>query len=90
MPGKGHLTDFGLDVGAFCLRWFQDYYGIAYPGDKVDLVALPDFAAGAMENLGCITFRESLLLVDPDHEHAERAPTGRRRRRARTRSHVVR
>jgi puromycin-sensitive aminopeptidase len=65
VPGKGHLTGFGLDVGAFCLRWFQDYYGIAYPGDKVDLVALPDFAAGAMENLGCITFRESLLLVDP-------------------------
>jgi puromycin-sensitive aminopeptidase len=65
VPGKGHLTAFGLDVGAFCLRWFQDYYGIAYPGAKVDLVALPDFAAGAMENLGCITFRESLLLVDP-------------------------
>jgi puromycin-sensitive aminopeptidase len=65
VPGKGHLTAFGLDVGAFCLRWFQEYYGIAYPGDKVDLVALPDFAAGAMENLGCITFRESLLLVDP-------------------------
>jgi puromycin-sensitive aminopeptidase len=65
VPGKGHLTGFGLDVGAFCLRWFQEYYGIAYPGAKVDLVALPDFAAGAMENLGCITFRESLLLVDP-------------------------
>ena len=65
VPGKGHLTGFGLDVGTFCLRWFQDYYGIAYPGAKVDLVALPDFAAGAMENLGCITFRESLLLVDP-------------------------
>ncbi len=65
VPGKGHLTAFGLDVGAFCLRWFQDYYGIEYPGAKVDLVALPDFAAGAMENLGCITFRESLLLVDP-------------------------
>ena len=65
VPGKGHLAGFGLDVGAFCLRWFQDYYGIAYPGAKVDLVALPDFAAGAMENLGCITFRESLLLVDP-------------------------
>ena len=65
VPGKGHLTGFGEDVGAFCLRWFQEYYGIAYPGDKVDLVALPDFAAGAMENLGCITFRESLLLVDP-------------------------
>lgn len=65
VPGKAHLSRFGLDVGAHGLRWFQDYYGIPYPGDKVDLVALPDFAAGAMENLGCITFRESLLLVDP-------------------------
>ncbi len=65
VPGKGHLTGFGLDVGAFSLRWFQNYYGIPYPGDKVDLIALPDFAAGAMENVGCITFRESLLLVDP-------------------------
>jgi puromycin-sensitive aminopeptidase len=65
VPGKGHLTELGLDVGAFCLRWFQEYYDIAYPSDKVDLVALPDFAAGAMENLGCITFRESLLLIDP-------------------------
>jgi len=65
IPGKGHLTGFALDVGAFCLRWFQKYYGIAYPSDKVDLVALPDFAAGAMENLGCITFRENMVLVDP-------------------------
>ena len=66
VPGKGHLTAFGLDVGAFSLRWFQEYYGIPYPSDKVDMVALPDFAAGAMENLGCITFRESVLLVDPE------------------------
>jgi puromycin-sensitive aminopeptidase len=65
VPGKGHLTGFGLDVAEFCLRWFQDYYGLPYPGRKVDLVALPDFAFGAMENLGCITFRENLLLVDP-------------------------
>jgi puromycin-sensitive aminopeptidase len=65
VPGKGHLTAMGLDIGAFALRWFQEYYGIPYPSDKVDLLALPDFAAGAMENLGCITFRESLLLVDP-------------------------
>ena len=64
IPGKSHLTSFGLDVGQFCLRWFQDYYGIDYPSDKVDLVALPEFAAGAMENLGCITFRETALLVD--------------------------
>jgi puromycin-sensitive aminopeptidase len=66
VPGKGHLTDFGLDVAAFSLRWFQDYYGIPYPaGDKTDLLAVPDFSAGAMENPGCITFRENLLLVDP-------------------------
>ena len=64
VPGKGHLTSFGLELGAFSLRWFQQYYGIAYPTGKCDLVALPDFAAGAMENLGCITFRESLLLAD--------------------------
>jgi puromycin-sensitive aminopeptidase len=65
VPGKSHLTDFGLRIGAFSLKWFEDYYGIKYPGTKVDLIALPDFAAGAMENLGCITFREVLLLVDP-------------------------
>ena len=63
--GKGHLTAYALEVGAFCLRHFTDYYGIAYPGDKLDLVAVPDFAFGAMENLGCVTFREVLLLVDP-------------------------
>lgn len=65
VPGKSHLTAFGLEIGAFALRWFQDYYSIPYPGEKVDLIALPDFAMGAMENLGCITFREVLLLVDP-------------------------
>ncbi len=65
VPGKAGLTEFGLKVGAFALDWFQTYYGIPYPGDKVDLIALPDFAAGAMENVGCITFREVLLLVDP-------------------------
>ncbi len=66
VPGKEPLAAYALEVGAFCLRWFAEYYGIAYPGGKVDLVALPDFAAGAMENLGAITFREAVLLVDPD------------------------
>ena len=65
VPGKGHLTAFGLDVGAFALSWYQDYYGIPYPTEKCDMLALPDFAAGAMENLGCITYRENLLLADP-------------------------
>jgi puromycin-sensitive aminopeptidase len=62
--GKAHLTDFALEVGAAALRFYTGYYGIAYPGGKVDLVAIPDFAFGAMENLGCITFRETALLAD--------------------------
>ncbi|HUI48602.1 MAG TPA: M1 family aminopeptidase [Acidimicrobiia bacterium] len=66
VPGRGHLTAFALDVGAFAIRFFTDYYGIAYPGEKCDLVALPDFSFGAMENLGCVTFRETRLLLDPD------------------------
>jgi puromycin-sensitive aminopeptidase len=65
VPGKAHLTGFGMRIGAFALDWFATYYGIPYPSDKVDMVALPDFAAGAMENLGLITYREVLLLVDP-------------------------
>ena len=63
--GKEHLADFALEVGEFALRFFTDWFGIVYPGDKLDLVAIPDFAFGAMENLGCVTFRERYLLVDP-------------------------
>jgi puromycin-sensitive aminopeptidase len=66
VPGKGHLTAFALEIGAFSLRFFAEYYGIPYPDAKVDFIALPDFGAGAMENLGCITYREALLLVDPE------------------------
>jgi puromycin-sensitive aminopeptidase len=65
-PSMAHLTKFALDTAEFALEWFADYYGIDYPGDKMDLIALPDFAFGAMENVGCVTFREVLLLVDPD------------------------
>ena len=64
-PGRADQTGFALDVAAHALEWFSDYYGLPYPSDKVDLVAIPDFAFGAMENLGCVTFREVLLLVDP-------------------------
>ena len=63
--GKGHLSGFALEIGAFALRFYADYFGIPYPGDKVDLLAIPDFAYGAMENLGCITFRETASLIDP-------------------------
>jgi len=63
VPGKKHLARFALETGAFSLNFFERYYGMPYPGDKVDLLAIPDFAAGAMENLGAITFRENALLV---------------------------
>jgi len=63
-PGNAHLTSFALEMGAHSLRYFAEYYGIAYPGDKLDMIAIPDFAWGAMENLGCITYRETVLLLD--------------------------
>ena len=64
VPGKQILTPFGHEIAAASLRFFEDYYGIPYPGDKLDLLAIPDFASGAMENLGAITYRETALLVD--------------------------
>jgi puromycin-sensitive aminopeptidase len=70
-PGKAHLAPYALEAGAFSLRFFSDYYGIPYPDAKVDHVALPDFAQGAMENLGCITYRETLLLIDPERATQE-------------------
>jgi puromycin-sensitive aminopeptidase len=72
VPGKKHLAHFGQEIGAASLAFFEDYYGLPYPGDKLDLLAIPDFAAGAMENLGAITFRETALLVDETAaSHAE-------------------
>ena len=64
VPGKQLLTSFGHEIAVASLKFFEDYYDIPYPGDKLDLIAIPDFASGAMENLGAITFRETALLVD--------------------------
>ncbi len=72
VPGKRRLAAFGQEIAVASLRYFEDYYGLPYPGDKLDLLAIPDFAAGAMENLGAITFRETALLVDEGAaSHAE-------------------
>ncbi len=64
VPGKSHLGRFAREIGTFSLSFFSRYYGTRYPGAKLDLIAVPDFASGAMENLGAITFRETALLVD--------------------------
>ncbi len=62
--GRLEMASFALDSAAFALDYLSEYYGIPYPGRKLDNVAIPDFAFGAMENLGCVTYRESALLLD--------------------------
>lgn len=65
-PGRGDEVTFAMDAAVFCLRWLTQYFGVPYFGDKIDMLAIPDFAFGAMENTGCVTFREVLLLVDEE------------------------
>ena len=66
LPGMQEFAHFGADLGRKSLEFCESYYGIAYPLPKMDLIAIPDFAFGAMENWGAITFRENLLLHYPD------------------------
>ena len=71
-PGKLNLAKFAEGIAAHSLTFFNSYYGLKYPGDKLELIAIPDFAFGAMENLGAVTFRETALLVDEKSaSHAE-------------------
>ena len=69
-PGKKHQARFALDCAAKTISFFNKYFAIPYPLPVVDLIAIPDFSAGAMENWGAITYRESALLVDPEHSSA--------------------
>jgi aminopeptidase N/puromycin-sensitive aminopeptidase len=64
-PDKVALTPFALDVAKFALHYYDNYFGIHYPLKKLDFIGIPDFEAGAMENFGAITFRETALLIDP-------------------------
>lgn len=66
-PQNVELTKFALEVGVKCLEFYNDYFDIPYPLQKCDMIALPDFASGAMENWGCVTYREQCMLVDPKH-----------------------
>jgi alanyl aminopeptidase len=65
--GKGALLSHALAEVAPILTALESYFGIAYPYDKLDIVAVPDFGPGAMENAGLVTFRDWLLLIDPQH-----------------------
>ncbi|KAF8648076.1 hypothetical protein HU200_065115 [Digitaria exilis] len=64
--GKSSQGKFALDVGVKSLHLYKDYFGTPYPLPKLDMVAIPDFAAGAMENYGLVTFREVALLFDEE------------------------
>lgn len=64
VPDKIDQLDFSVDVTIKCLEFYNKYFKLDYPLTKCDLVALPDFASGAMENWGLITFREQCMLVE--------------------------
>jgi len=68
--GKEEQGRFALQTSVDLLNYYNDYFGIPFPLPKLDHLAIPDFAAGAMENWGAITYREVALLVDPDNSSA--------------------
>ena len=68
--GKEQQGRFALESSVKLLSFFNDYFGIPYPLQKLDHIAIPDFAAGAMENWGAVTYRETALLVDPQNSSA--------------------
>jgi aminopeptidase N len=65
-PDKKALTGFALESTRRIVEYYNRYYSIKYPFKKLDIVAVPDFSAGAMENTGAIFYRETLLLAAPD------------------------
>lgn len=71
---RAHQTkelDFALDIAKRSIEFFEDFYETPYPLEHSYQVALPDFSAGAMENWGCVTYREAYLLLDPDNTSLE-------------------
>lgn len=63
-PGEVSKGHFALEVAARTLEFFSEYFNTPYPLPKMDMVAVPDFAAGAMENWGLVTYRTAILLFD--------------------------
>ncbi|XP_039614291.1 endoplasmic reticulum aminopeptidase 2-like isoform X2 [Polypterus senegalus] len=64
VPEKWNQTQYALEVAVKILEFFENYFNISYPLPKLDLIAIPDFQSGAMENWGLITYRETSLLYD--------------------------
>lgn len=70
--GKGVLAAFALEQTPTIHRALEAWFGRPHGFDKLDLVAVPNFSAGAMENVGLVTFRETLLLIDGETAPAQR------------------
>jgi puromycin-sensitive aminopeptidase len=70
-PDRKAELAFALESAQFALRYLNNYFTIKYPFEKLDIIAAPDFAAGAMENTGAIIFRDQFLLVGKDGGSAE-------------------
>lgn len=70
VPDKINQADYALDAAVTLLEFYEDYFSIPYPLPKQDLAAIPDFQAGAMENWGLTTYRESSLLFDAEKSSA--------------------
>lgn len=68
---KAKELDFALDIAKRSIEFYEDFYETPYPLEHSYQVALPDFSAGAMENWGCVTYREAYLLLDPDNTSLE-------------------
>ncbi len=69
-PGKRDHSRFALEAACHTLPYFAEWFGVPYAFPKLDMVALPDFAAGAMENWGLVTYRETAMLIDPKNSSA--------------------
>lgn len=70
VPGKIHQAKFALETTVKCLDFYEEYFDIPYPLNTLDMIAIPDFSPGGMENWGAITYRESMLLVDDKYTPA--------------------
>jgi len=68
--GKKEQGQFALDCGVRSLEFYTKFFNIPYPLKKYDMVGIPDFAMGAMENWGLVTYRESCIFVDPNNTSA--------------------
>ncbi|MBI2022577.1 hypothetical protein HYS97_01875, partial [Candidatus Daviesbacteria bacterium] len=69
-PGKKEQGRFALNTAIKMLEFYEEYFKIPYPLPVSDLIAIPDFAAGAMENWGAVTYRETALLIDEANSSA--------------------